>query len=83
MLINHVREKFVSFFISTGSSLMPQKRNSDSLELIRGKSGKLFGLLGGFMMTLKGIPTSYNKDLQVKKVFQVMLLLKLIYKNVH
>lgn len=65
------------FFVSTGSSLMPQKRNSDSLELIRGKSGKLFGLLGGFMMTLKGIPTSYNKDLQVKKFFKFFKLVLL------
>lgn len=46
---------------------MPQKKNSDSLELIRGKSGKLIGLLTGFMSTLKGVPTSYNKDLQEDK----------------
>ncbi len=44
---------------------MPQKKNADSLELIRGKSGRLFGRLAGFMMTIKAIPTSYNKDLQV------------------
>jgi argininosuccinate lyase len=49
---------------STGSSLMPQKKNSDSLELLRGKSGRLFGHLAGFMMTVKGLPSTYNKDLQ-------------------
>ena len=44
---------------------MPQKKNADSLELIRGKTGRLFGKLSGFLMTVKSIPTSYNKDLQV------------------
>lgn len=44
---------------------MPQKKNADSLELIRGKSGRLFGRMSGFLMTVKAIPTSYNKDLQV------------------
>lgn len=53
---------------STGSSLMPQKKNSDSLELIRGKSGTIFGRCCGFMMTLKGLPSTYNKDLQEDKV---------------
>ena len=52
---------------STGSSLMPQKRNPDSLELIRGTSGQIFGELTGFMMTLKGLPMTYNKDLQNDK----------------
>uniref|UniRef100_T1J9P9 Fumarate lyase N-terminal domain-containing protein n=1 Tax=Strigamia maritima TaxID=126957 RepID=T1J9P9_STRMM len=52
---------------STGSSLMPQKKNADSLELIRGKSGRLFGRCAGFMMTLKGLPSTYNKDLQEDK----------------
>ncbi|CAF0788190.1 unnamed protein product [Brachionus calyciflorus] len=51
----------------TGSSLMPQKKNADSLELIRGKTGRLFGRMNGFMMTVKAIPTSYNKDLQEDK----------------
>jgi argininosuccinate lyase len=46
---------------------MPQKKNADSLELIRGKSGRLCGRLTGFLMTVKGIPTSYNKDLQEDK----------------
>ena len=49
---------------STGSSLMPQKKNPDSLELLRGKSGRAFGNLAGFMMTQKGLPSTYNKDLQ-------------------
>lgn len=51
----------------TGSSLMPQKKNADSLELIRGKTGRLFGRLAGFLMTAKALPTSYNKDLQEDK----------------
>ncbi|XP_067038735.1 argininosuccinate lyase-like [Acropora muricata] len=52
---------------STGSSLMPQKKNADSLELIRGKAGRIFGRFAGMQMTLKGIPSSYNKDLQEDK----------------
>ncbi|KAL2436549.1 putative argininosuccinate lyase [Exophiala dermatitidis] len=49
---------------STGSSLMPQKKNPDSLELIRGKAGRVMGQASGFLATLKSLPTSYNKDLQ-------------------
>ncbi|KAF2857114.1 argininosuccinate lyase [Piedraia hortae CBS 480.64] len=49
---------------STGSSLMPQKKNPDSLELLRGKSGRAFGQLAGLIMSIKGIPSTYNKDLQ-------------------
>ncbi|KAG1686938.1 Argininosuccinate lyase [Nymphon striatum] len=52
---------------STGSSLMPQKRNPDSLELIRGKSGNFIGRCTGFLTTLKGLPSTYNKDLQGDK----------------
>lgn len=52
---------------STGSSLMPQKKNSDSLELLRGKSGRVFGQMAGFLYTVKGLPSSYNKDLQEDK----------------
>ncbi|CAH7667683.1 argininosuccinate lyase [Phakopsora pachyrhizi] len=52
---------------STGSSIMPQKKNPDSLELLRGKSGRTFGQLAGFLMTLKGLPATYNKDLQEDK----------------
>ncbi|XP_058452324.1 argininosuccinate lyase [Malaya genurostris] len=52
---------------TTGSSLMPQKRNPDSLELIRGISGSVFGQHCGLLMTLKGLPSTYNKDLQCDK----------------
>lgn len=52
---------------ATGSSLMPQKRNPDSLELLRGKAGRLIGHLTGLLTTLKGLPTGYNKDLQEDK----------------
>lgn len=52
---------------STGSSLMPQKKNPDSLELLRGKSGRAFGHLAGFMMSMKATPSTYNKDLQEDK----------------
>ncbi|AET38448.1 argininosuccinate lyase ARG4 Ecym_2749 [Eremothecium cymbalariae DBVPG len=52
---------------STGSSLMPQKKNPDSLELLRGKSGRVFGQLSGFLMTCNSIPSTYNKDLQEDK----------------
>lgn len=51
----------------TGSSLMPQKRNPDSLELLRGKSGRILGHLTGLLTTLKGLPSGYNKDLQEDK----------------
>ena len=52
---------------STGSSLMPQKKNPDALELLRGKSGRVLGQMTGLMTVLKGLPTSYNKDLQEDK----------------
>ncbi|XP_028824920.1 argininosuccinate lyase-like isoform X1 [Denticeps clupeoides] len=52
---------------STGSSLMPQKKNADSLELIRSKAGRVFGRCAGFLMILKGLPSTYNKDLQEDK----------------
>ncbi len=52
---------------STGSSMMPQKKNPDIAELARGKSGRLIGHLTGFMATLKGLPLTYNKDLQEDK----------------
>lgn len=52
---------------STGSSLMPQKRNADPMELMRGKAGRLTGNLAGFLATLKGLPSGYNKDLQEDK----------------
>ena len=52
---------------TTGSSLMPQKRNPDALELTRGKTGRLVGHLAGLLTTLKGLPSAYNKDLQEDK----------------
>ena len=52
---------------STGSSLMPQKKNPDAAELLRGKAGRLIGGLTGLLMTLKGLPSSYDKDLQEDK----------------
>jgi argininosuccinate lyase len=57
---------------STGSSLMPQKKNPDVFELTRGKAGTLLGLLTGLLATLKGLPSTYDKDLQEDKapVFQ-------------
>lgn len=53
--------------VTSGSSLMPQKKNPDSLELIRGKSGRVFGALSSLMMTVKGLPMTYNRDLQEDK----------------
>ena len=52
---------------STGSSIMPQKKNPDALELLRGKSGRVLGSMTGLMTTLKGLPMTYNKDLQEDK----------------
>ncbi|MCY3850533.1 MAG: argininosuccinate lyase [Acidimicrobiaceae bacterium] len=52
---------------STGSSMMPQKKNPDVAELARGKAGRLIGRLTGLMTTLKGLPLTYNKDLQEDK----------------
>jgi len=52
---------------STGSSIMPQKKNPDTLELTRGKSGRLLGNLTGLLATLKGLPSTYDKDLQEDK----------------
>jgi argininosuccinate lyase len=52
---------------TTGSSLMPQKKNPDAFELTRGKAGRLIGHLSGFLATLKGLPSTYNKDLQEDK----------------
>jgi argininosuccinate lyase len=53
--------------VATGSSLMPQKKNPDPLELVRGRSGKAVGTLTGWLTTLKGLPLGYNKDLQEDK----------------
>ena len=52
---------------STGSSIMPQKKNADFAELIRGKSGRVYGSLMGLLTTMKGLPLAYNKDMQEDK----------------
>jgi argininosuccinate lyase len=57
----------ISDAVATGSSLMPQKKNPDPLELVRGKSGRAVGALTGWLTTLKGLPIGYNKDLQEDK----------------
>ncbi len=54
--------------VTSGSSLMPQKKNPDSLELIRGKSGRVMGSLTSLMVTMKGLPMTYNRDMQEDKV---------------
>jgi argininosuccinate lyase len=53
--------------VATGSSLMPQKKNPDSMELVRGKSGRVFGHNLALLATLKGLPLAYNKDMQEDK----------------
>ena len=52
---------------ATGSSMMPQKKNPDALELARGKTGRAIGRLAGWLVTMKGLPSGYNKDLQEDK----------------
>ncbi len=52
---------------STGSSIMPQKKNPDMAELIRGKTGRVYGYLTGLLTTMKGLPLAYNKDMQEDK----------------
>ena len=67
---------------TTGSSMLPQKKNSDVAELARGKSGRLIGNLTGLLVVLKGLPLSYNRDLQEDKeplfdsVRQILLVLR-------
>src|SRR5436190_13358367 len=53
--------------VATGSSLMPQKKNPDSMELVRGKAGRVFGHLTAMLATMKGLPMAYNKDMQEDK----------------
>src|SRR5687768_5110963 len=53
--------------VSTGSSLMPQKKNPDALELVRGKAGRVFGHHAGLLAMMKGLPLAYNKDMQEDK----------------
>jgi argininosuccinate lyase len=52
---------------STGSSIMPQKRNPDAAELVRGKAGRIIGALNALMITMKGLPLTYSKDMQEDK----------------
>jgi argininosuccinate lyase len=72
---------FISFTdaFSTGSSMMPQKRNPDAAELVRGKSGRVLGALFGFLTVMKGLPLTYSKDMQEDKetVFAVFDTLEL------
>ncbi|WP_163935626.1 argininosuccinate lyase [Paraferrimonas sp. SM1919] len=60
--------------VTSGSSLMPQKKNPDALELIRGKAGRVYGALMGILTTMKALPMAYNKDMQEDKegLFDVM-----------
>jgi argininosuccinate lyase len=53
--------------VTSGSSLMPQKKNPDSLELIRGKCGRVVGCLNALLVTMKGLPLTYNRDMQEDK----------------
>jgi argininosuccinate lyase len=70
-MILFTSEEFGFFEIAdtaaTGSSLMPQKKNPDPLELVRGKAGRVIGRLSGWLATLKGLPIGYSKDLQEDK----------------
>lgn len=70
-LILFTSEEFGYFELAdasaTGSSMMPQKKNPDPLELVRGKAGRSIGHLTGLLVTMKGLPTGYNKDLQEDK----------------
>jgi argininosuccinate lyase len=64
-------EEFAFFDLAdtaaTGSSLMPQKKNPDPLELVRGKTGRVIGRMTGWLATMKGLPIGYSKDLQEDK----------------
>ena len=70
-LILFTAEEFGFFELAdttaTGSSLMPQKKNPDPLELVRGKTGRVIGRLAGWLATMKGLPIGYSKDLQEDK----------------
>jgi argininosuccinate lyase len=70
-LILFTSEEFAFFELAdtaaTGSSLMPQKKNPDPLELVRGKAGRVIGRLAGWLATMKGLPIGYSKDMQEDK----------------
>ena len=57
---------------STGSSIMPQKKNPDVAELIRGKAGRVYGSLMTVLTVMKGIPLAYNKDMQEDKELTIL-----------
>ena len=57
----------ISYAFATGSSIMPQKKNPDMAELIRGKTGRVYGSLMGLLTMMKGLPLAYNKDMQEDK----------------
>ena len=80
--MEHARVRFVTLDdgYSTGSSIMPQKKNPDIAELARGKAGRLVGNLAGLLTTLKGLPIAYNRDLQEDKerVFDSVTTLELV-----
>ena len=67
IILNLSKSVVISDAYATGSSLMPQKKNPDALELLRGKAGMALGRAVGFVATLKGLPRAYNKDLQEDK----------------
>ncbi len=67
IILNLQKGIYISDAYSTGSSLMPQKKNPDALELLRGKAGRVLGNATGFLCTLKGLPRAYNKDIQEDK----------------
>ncbi|MFH0976095.1 MAG: argininosuccinate lyase [Spirochaetota bacterium] len=71
--------------VTTGSSIMPQKRNPDVAELVRGKSGRLYGNLMSLLTTLKGLPLTYNRDLQEDKepLFDSVDTIKLCIEGVY
>ncbi len=78
--------------VSTGSSLMPQKKNPDALELIRGKAGRIFGHQIALLSMMKGLPMAYNKDMQedkeavfdtVETVKQSLRVASIVLKNLH
>jgi len=70
---------------ATGSSMMPQKKNPDALELARGKTGRAIGRLAGWLVTMKGLPSGYNKDLQEDKeaVFEAEHTLGISFSAAH
>jgi len=68
IIMNLIKGVVIHDAYATGSSLMPQKKNPDALELLRGKAAVVLGRAVGFTATLKGLPRAYNKDLQEDKV---------------